>query len=153
MAFVGLLVTTATRERILATFRETQAAKEGASSFGPLDAVGSFNELQRGMAQGGIAALAALCILGMAARRPVAASAAALLAFTADLTAANARLVMTLPQAMFQTDPFVKKLIEEAERADPSPGPFRIHRMPIWNPIGWYRAESPDRVREFVRWE
>ena len=38
---------------------------------------------------------------------------------------------------MFETKPEVLRIIEDAERANPSPGPYRIHRMPIWDPMGW----------------
>src|SRR5205814_9247936 len=38
-------------------------------------------------------------------------------------------------------------------RADPAPGPYRVHRMPIWNPPSWTSTPSGRRVDEFVRWE
>jgi hypothetical protein len=72
---------------------------------------------------------------------------------TVDLGAANARYILTVPQSLFETTPEVLKIIEAEERKKPSPGPFRIHRMPIWNPIGWYSTPSQDRVFELVSWE
>ena len=30
------------------------------------------------------------------------------------------------------------------------PGPFRVHRMPLWNPPGWHKTASTDRVSDFV---
>ena len=54
---------------------------------------------------------------------------------------------------MFETKPEVLKIIEDAERAHPSPGPYRIHRMPIWNPMGWFTTPSKDRIYEIVTWE
>ena len=47
----------------------------------------------------------------------------------------------------------VLRAIREAERADPSPGPFRIHRLPSWVPIGWAELPSTRRLRELVDWE
>ena len=58
-----------------------------------------------------------------------------------------------MPQSEFEKVPKVVRLIEEAERLDPSPGPYRVHRMPIWNPVRWKEAASGDRVLDFVRWE
>ncbi len=72
---------------------------------------------------------------------------------TADLAAANARYVLTVPQSLFETKPEVLRIIEAAERDDPSPGPYRIHRMPLWNPLGWHRHASKDRIYEMRPWE
>ena len=72
---------------------------------------------------------------------------------TADLAAANARYVLTVPQSVFESKPEVLKIIEAAERDDPAPGPYRIHRMPIWNPLGWLSTRSKDRIFELVTWE
>ena len=73
----------------------------------------------------------------LARRRPQLAGSIAVIVMTADLAAANSRFVLTVPQSVFDTKPEVVKIIEDAERAQPSPGPFRVHRMPIWNPLGW----------------
>ncbi len=72
---------------------------------------------------------------------------------TADLALANARLVWTVPQAAFEAPPEAARLIEEAERADPSPGPFRVHRLPDWFPARFVEHRSADRFRELVSWE
>ena len=47
------------------------------------------------------------------------------------------------------------KIIEkaEADRNPPVPGPFRVHRMPAWNPMVWNVTTSADRERDFVAWE
>jgi hypothetical protein len=45
------------------------------------------------------------------------------------------------------------KIIEDAERAKPAPGPYRIHRMPLWNPPGWPHTTSNNRIVELVAWE
>ncbi len=76
----------------------------------------------------------------------------ALVLMTADLAAANARLVWTVPQAVFEAPSEVARRIEAAERADPSPGPFRVHRMPDWSPARFLQDRSPRRLREELAW-
>src|SRR5262249_59738085 len=45
------------------------------------------------------------------------------------------------------------RLIEAAERSDPSPGPFRVHRMPGgWLPLGFASSRSPLRNAEMTAW-
>ena len=58
-----------------------------------------------------------------------------------------------MPQSLFETKPEVLRIIEAAERARPASGPFRIHRMPLWNPLGWHTTSSTDRVHDLVSWE
>lgn len=77
----------------------------------------------------------------------------AVLLLAVDLALANSDLIQTVPQSDFEFTPKVLKLIDEAEKLNPSPGPFRIHRMPIWNPMIWRTQNSVDRVRDFVVWE
>jgi hypothetical protein len=81
------------------------------------------------------------------------AGSAALVLITGDLAAANARYVLTVPQQVFEARSEALTAIENAERADPAPGPFRIHRMPRWHPPGWGEVFSNDRTREIVSWE
>jgi hypothetical protein len=45
------------------------------------------------------------------------------------------------------------RAIRAAEAADPSPGPFRVHRLPAWVPTGWTQVGSTHRLRELVDWE
>ena len=45
------------------------------------------------------------------------------------------------------------QLIADAERDNPSPGPFRIHRMALWQPEGFTKHGSPERFTELTRWE
>jgi hypothetical protein len=78
---------------------------------------------------------------------------AAALALTLDLGAASSCRVVTVPQSAFEGPPRVWKLIEEAERADPSPGPFRVQRLSIWWPRQWAEEGSPRRTEEITRWE
>lgn len=71
-----------------------------------------------------------------------------------DLAMANAIHVRFVPQALFDAESKITKIIEEAEKASPTPGGYyRVHRMPIWNPPGWNLKRSPDRTRDFVEWE
>ena len=94
-----------------------------------------------------------LIAIRLAGSRPRTAGLLALLVTTADLGLANRRFVLTVPQSAFETKPEVLRLLEEAERADPSPGPYRIHRLPSWDPMYWSRTGSPDRSLEIVQWE
>src|SRR5262249_17206010 len=94
--------------------------------------------------------------LGLALRkapRGLAASAAVLAVATADLAVANARQVVSVPQWFFEGTPDALKVIEGVEAADPTPGPFRVHRPPFWEPPAWARTRSVDRPSEFVAWE
>ena len=70
----------------------------------------------------------------------------------ADLAVANARLVVTAPQSVFDAEPRALRLIREAEKAHPTPGPFRVHRM-RWSPTAWVLRGSPDRNEEMLAWE
>jgi hypothetical protein len=78
---------------------------------------------------------------------------AAVAMLTIDLAVANAPLVITVPQADFDREPAVVRAIRDAERAGPSPGPFRVQRLPSWVPIGWGSTASTDRLRELLNWE
>lgn len=146
---VALTVVTIKRDALIAWL----LSEDRHSPFGPLDAPGAIREMQRGMVQALLALGVALFLNFAVRRRPVLAGLIALMALSTDLTVANARYVLTLPQPLMETRPTVLTAIEEAEKANPTPGPYRIHRMPIWNPYGWGLTESPDRVRDFVVWE
>ena len=84
---------------------------------------------------------------------PRLASSCALLLVTADLALANGGLIWTVPQADFEAPPEAAVQIAAAERALPSPGPFRIHRMANWLPPSFGLKGSPERLREFVAWD
>ena len=121
--------------------------------FGPLDASGSVFDLALAFGQGVLVFGSAVGLMVWGRRRPGMAGGIAILVMALDLGWANATMVRTVPQADFEVQPEVLAHINEAERADPSPGPYRIHRMPIWNPPGWSQTTSDDRVRDFVQWE
>jgi len=127
---------------------------EGESrELGPLDAGAAYRDLRSGLVQGGLALGA---VLGMATARMGRgrfSAALALVVTAADLAYANAGLVLTVPQRFFDTRPEVLAIIERRERASPASGPFRVHRMPLWEPPGWAKASSAERPREFIEWE
>ncbi len=145
-------ITLTSRGRIIEAF-QTANRPEATSSFGPMDPAGAFAELRRSLAQAAIVMAVGLALALRGSRRVRLAGAVALIVVTADLGLANARYVLTAPQALFETVPKVVQLIREAERDHPSPGPYRIHRMPIWNPMVWNQESSSDRVRDFLVWE
>src|SRR5262249_51692098 len=94
-----------------------------------------------------------LALVRWGSRSPVLAGALAIVVTAADLALANTRYVLTVPQELFETTPEVVRAIEAAERRDPAPGPYRAHRMPLWDPFVWRIESSGDRVRDFVVWE
>src|SRR5262249_20460985 len=150
-AFAGLLLalsvaalaaTEAYHGPILEAF--TTGAPKAASPFGPLNPRGALHDLRHGLVHGSIVVALALALAIAAPRRPRTSGALALVALAIDLATANAGLVMTVPQAALDAKPRALELIEEAERDDPAPGPFRIHRMPQWDPIVWLSEGSPD---------
>ncbi|MBX6314790.1 MAG: YfhO family protein [Isosphaeraceae bacterium] len=151
LSLLGLGVATAYRPQITASL-EHLAASSG-SIFGPLDVSGAFGAIRGSLVHGGVILALGWGLALLARRYPRAAGVAALVVTTIDLAWANARLVVSRPQAEFETEPRVLALIRQAEAQDPTPGPFRIHRMPLWNPHGWLTSPSPDRVGDFVRWE
>jgi hypothetical protein len=137
------------RQPILASF----GTRTTSASFGPIEPDAAFQELVRSLVHGAAVMTAALALLALVRRHALLAGLLVVLAAAADLAIANARYVTTVPQALFEDEPEVLRIIKDAERADPSPGPFRIHRMPLWSPASWLSTPSADRVKEFVAWE
>jgi hypothetical protein len=137
------------RALILAAFK----AHPGTGTFGTFDAVRGYEAIVAALAHAIIVSLAALFVTSLVRRRPWTAGALALGLTTADLAVANPRYVLTVPQSLFDTKPEGLRIIEAEERAHPAPGPFRIHRMPLWSPMGWSQAASEDRVNQLVSWE
>ncbi|MFI5456180.1 MAG: YfhO family protein [Isosphaerales bacterium] len=146
MVFAGVVIE---RQPILAAFR----ASPGSGTFGPFDPAKGYQAIKGGLAHGGTVLAAGLILTLLVRRRPQSAGALALIVMTVDLAVANSRLVLTVPQSLFETKPEVLRIIEAEERARPAPGPFRIHRMPLWNPLGWNMASSTNRVLDLVAWE
>lgn len=152
LSFVGLAAAFLLRPRFIAWLeRVNEAGIQGL--FGPLDSRGAFAGLIAAVVHGAILLGLALVLARQAGRWPGLTSAVALIALSADLGLANARFIGTVPQSLFETKPTVLQRIEEAERADPGPTPYRIHRVPIWEPLIWRTRPTNDRVKDFVVWE
>jgi hypothetical protein len=120
--------------------------------FGPADAAGAWAETQRALFHGAIVCAAALALTYWVPRRPRMAGCLALVLLATDLALANARLVGTIPQADGALPSEAARLIDAAERSEPSPGPFRLHRMAGWFPAQFANTRSADRYRELNQW-
>jgi hypothetical protein len=149
---VAVLVVVMThRGHIEATF--ARWGSNSGTAFGPLDVRGAFQDVRNAIAQGAAASAAGMLLVVRRWRSSGWAGAALLVAVMADLGVANARYVRTVPQSVFTATPKVVRLIEQAEREEPSHGPYRVHRVPLWNPTSWQVQPSGDRVLDFVSWE
>ncbi len=152
----GLLILTAVSLVAAAGFRDRLvSAMRGSrhSLFGPIDAPGAVAEMVWGFGHGLVALASALIVVVWCPRRPVSAGLAALALLTADLAWANARQVIAIPQADYEHEPEVLRAIHNAERADPTSGPFRAHRLGPWFPPGWSETGSIRRLRDLTDWE
>jgi hypothetical protein len=138
--------------RTMATEALARNAETAASVFGPLDPAGVLNTAIGGLSHGAVVAAVAAGIAAVATRCPAAAAGIGLALMAADLAVANARLVVTAPQSVFDAEPRALRLIREAEKAHPAPGPFRMHRM-RWSPTDWVLRGSPHRNEEMLAWE
>lgn len=123
------------------------------SIFGPFDAPGAFAGIIRSLLQ-----TASVCGIGLVALRVVRAhpgwaSVLIVAAIAADLALANARYVVTVPQAILDAPAEAAEVIAAAERQHPTSGPYRVHRMAAWAPPGWRTTLSPDRSVEMTAWE
>ena len=136
------------REPILATLR----ALKSPTLFGPFDAAAGYRAIVRGLGQAAIVFGLGLWLTRLAQRTPRLAGPAALILMSADLALANSRYVLTVPQSVLDARPKVLEIIEQAERENPSAGPFRVHRLPTWHRTSWGRTTSPDRITEIVSW-
>jgi hypothetical protein len=128
-------------------------AQKLTSMLGPFDARAALKETQSGLVQAALVLAVSLVLgLGLASRRPAAAAVLALVVTTADLACANARVVQTVPQSVMDATPEALSVIERAEKDRPMPGPYRVHRIPIWSPLGWSETASPDPFGESIVW-
>ena len=94
-----------------------------------------------------------LALVHCARRRPRLAGPLMMVLLTLDLAVANRTLIVTLPQAAFDQRPRLLELIEQAERKEPAPGPFRVHRPTGWSPSRLTSAvRSPDEERLSFDW-
>jgi hypothetical protein len=148
---IGLAAATGLRHRLVATMAAAGESSHGV--LGPLDASGAVAEMLRGLGHGTVALASSLAVVVWSGRRPGPARLAALALVTVDLAVANSRLVIAIPQSDFEREPEVARAIRAAERADPTPGPFRIHRPTSWVPPVWFEAVSTRRLQEFIEWK
>jgi hypothetical protein len=123
------------------------------SAFGPLDVSGALSDIRTALIHAALVLFLSIVLIRLAPRRPRSAGALALVLVALDLIAADRRIIWTVPQSLFDKVPRLVEIIEEAERSEPSQGPFRIHRMGIWQPLGWFMAGSEDRHEEMLRWQ
>ncbi|WP_435021624.1 hypothetical protein TA3x_002474 [Tundrisphaera sp. TA3] len=129
------------------------AGAKVATVFGPLDAAGAVSGIQAALIHGALILGAGWWLIRLAWRRPALAGTLAAALTAIDLGVANAPLVVTVDQAELEKRPEVLLRIDEAEKIDPAPGPFRIHRTPVWSPMVWTSQGSADRLTDMVRWE
>jgi hypothetical protein len=128
-------------------------AKADPTAFGPIEPKGAWRDLLVAFIHGGLAFAAVGAAALLARTRQWAAAACIVVAVAIDLSLANSRLVTTCEQLEFDRVPKALEIIAEAEKENPSPGPYRVHRAPIWNPQAWLSQASTERVNDFVRWE
>jgi len=148
-SLVGLDLVLATRNHAVAYLTGRGSPDAG---FGPPDITGSWAETQQAFIHGAIVFAVIVVLARWAPRRHWTTAALALLLLAADLAVANARLIWTAPQVAFDAPSEAARLIDAAERSDPSPGPFRVHRMSPWYPVHFSLTRSPDRLREMITW-
>ncbi len=121
--------------------------------FGPAAIAVAWMETYRGLTHGALGFATVFALGHWAPRRPRGATLLAMFVLAADLALANARLVWTAPQTVFDAPSEAARLIEAAERSDPSPGPFRVHRMPGgWFPVQFGTTGDAHRYAELVAW-
>jgi hypothetical protein len=122
------------------------------SSDEPLDVARAIAEIRVAMLHGAAAAAVALALAALASRRPALAGPIAVAVLMFDLGLSNAYHAVTAPESAFEGTPRALELIREAERANPSPGPFRIQRVGRWWPAHW-SEEASRSFERIVRWE
>ena len=129
------------------------AARDLSTGLGPFDREHAFGAMVRSALHASAVFGLGLAAISVLKTRPRLGS-ALLLAITAvDLGLANARQIVSVPQSCFDDRSRVQEIIEQAEQEHPSAGPFRVHRMMTWLPLGWKYLRSDDRPSELVRWE
>lgn len=120
--------------------------------FGPLDTRGAANDLLFSLLQTAAVCAIAWCLLQYAKNRRCA-PAAMLVLVALDLAAANAWMVASAPEELWQTPSKIAQAIRLDQNTQDQSGPIRVWRHPIWAPPQWQTTSSPDRLAESVRWE
>jgi hypothetical protein len=150
-------VVTIRREAIVAAW---SAAPQRPALGGPLDAAGAVADLRRGLIHGSVATLAVLLLARLAVRRPGVAGGLLAVVVAIDLAVANAGIVWTAPQALFDAPSEAARRIAAdagagsgADADGGASGPFRVFRMPPWQPSDWSARRSRDRIAELAAWD
>jgi hypothetical protein len=144
------LVTTVAQPWIMATLTPRLIPD---TAYGPIDLPAALDLTRRALIHGGVVLALGLGLLRLAPGQPRLAGVLAMVVLALDLGIASGRLIWTAPQSVFKEASRLAQLIADAERDKPSPGPFRIHRMALWQPEGFTKHPSPDRFAELIRWE
>jgi hypothetical protein len=121
--------------------------------FGPVEPHAAFGATAGALIHGGLVLAAALALASAAPRRPRLAGSLALCVMALDLGMANACLVWTVPQAVFDAPSEAARRIDDSERARPEPGPFRVHRVEMRYPVGARGRRSPQTLEAVVAWK
>lgn len=121
--------------------------------FGPLEVTGALADVSRSLVHAAVMLCTCLLLFRRAGRSPQLAGVAAAGLLTLDLALANAQLIHTVPQRVFDAIPRALDVIERAESRDSASGPYRIHRMPNWAPAVWLNQGAADRIETIIRWE
>ncbi len=124
-----------------------------ASAFGPLDVSGAMSDMRAAVVQALVVLSFCLLLIRLAPRRPQTAGSLAIVIASLDLMAAGSRIVWTVPQSVYEEPPRMLKVMEASERSEPVPGPFRVHRMNLWQPVDWFLRASNSRHEEIARWQ
>ncbi len=149
---VGLLVgVTVLRGPIVAAW--AAAPRTGSGDTGPFRPEAAFGRLQRALAHGAVVLGLAALLIRLAPARPTLAGVLAVGLTTIDLALASAPLVWTVPQSVFEAESRALAVIAAAEARDPSAGPYRVHRAPVWSPFASFSESHPDRLERTVRWD
>jgi hypothetical protein len=148
-ASAGLAVVVCFRSIILGSLQHHTSS----SLFGPFEPIEAYRTIVASIAQSFVVLALGFAFAWGTRRHPQWMGSAVVILLTADLAVANSRYVITLPQGLFETKPGVIDVIEQAERTDPSPGPFRIYRMWQWYPVSWGEKSSPNRLNEVLAWD
>ena len=135
------------------TFLGWLDAQKLASLFGPFDAPGALVELQRGLVQAAVVLSDGPGVDPRAGQpSPGDGRRSGPGGHVGRPRAGQRPRGGDCPAVGHRSTPEALSSIERAEREQPSPGPYRVHRVPIWSPVRWSETASPDRVRDFVGW-
>ena len=121
--------------------------------FGPVDPRQAINATALSLVHGTLVFALATGLTFLAPRRPRIAAPLAIILLAIDLAIANAPLVWTVPQQNFEFPSCAGQGITEAERVDPSAGPFRVHRVEMLFPKGLARRPARRWLREMIAWK